>query len=208
MTGTTARDYTWVDDDDFGMTVAYCATLARGLTPEQLLDRVGAQEVTRGTGLDAVVWGEQLEAAEQLPFAVTAIGDWSLMYEHNGFVGVTDSVLARLSRDTVVVSHFKNVNAVDKFCWWENGAERLRFQPLFPSERNGPDAESMAATMRDVGFDLTDFSELDDDREDFGPVTLGAFALAERITGVRVTPEIITGAEFVGGRRPKKRRRH
>lgn len=42
-----------------------------------------------------------------------------------------------LSRGHTVVSHFLDVNAVDDFCWYEDGELRLHFEPLFASERDG-----------------------------------------------------------------------
>jgi len=205
MTGATAADYAWVEDPRFGLGVAYCLTLVRGIPPEEVLDRVGSAVTARGTGVESVVLDARFEERDGWTAAVTSLGAWTLMYEYNGYLGVTDSALTRLSRGTTAVGHFKNVNAVDDFRWYENGVARLRFQPLFPSERWGPEAEAIAGPMREVGFDLTDHLELDDDREDFGPVTRGAFALAERITGVRVTPELLSDSVFVAGRvRPKR----
>jgi hypothetical protein len=48
--------------------------------------------------------------------------------------------------------------------------------------------------MRGAGFDLRE-----GDGTSFESHTAVAFALAERITGVHVTPEFFDGATFVGG---------
>ena len=45
---------------------------------------------------------------------VAAVGDWSLMVEYSGFVGVTASVMPPVWRGRTVVSHFKDISAMDR----------------------------------------------------------------------------------------------
>jgi hypothetical protein len=47
--------------------------------------------------------------------------------------------------------------------------------------------------MKQIGFDLAE------DPEDVGPTTTAAFALAERLTGVRVTAAMLDDAVFLCG---------
>ena len=205
MTGTTtAVDYAWLDERYAHLMEAYCVTLVRGLTPEALLTELKAEPEPGLTGVDALnepcfdAW-EYYEGDSML-VGVTAVGDWSLMVEFNGYLGVTPEAMLPVSRGRRVVSHFRNVNAVDHFYWFEDGDTRLHFEPLFPYSRDGSHADELLTEMRESGFDLRD----DRDR-DYALHTEAAFALAHRLTGIRLTPELFASAEFTCGIAPLPR---
>jgi hypothetical protein len=197
----TAADYTWFSQRYPGLAQAFCFTLVRGLTPTELLHRLGAREQIRLTGVDELVepaygaW--DAHAGDQLFLGVTAAGGWALAVEPNGYLGITEAAVVPLSVGTRLVSHFRNVNAVDHFYWIENGDIRLDFEPLFPADRFGSDPDGLADMMRQVGFDL----RADEDRS-FELHTEAAFALAEYLTGVRLTPELLDSATFLCGTAP------
>ena len=197
MSAATAHDCLWFDEHFPDLAEAYCVTLVRGLTPEALLTRLGATEIRHVTGVDglhepAYGAGEPHDGA-RLFAGVTAIGEWALMVEPNGYLDVTDEIVGPLSLRTTVVSHFCNVNAVDRFNWYEDGGLLLHFEPLFPYRRDGSDPDGLLDDMRAAGFDLSE----DEDR-DFDLCTEAAFALAERTTGVRLTRELLDTSEFTG----------
>ncbi|WTW95344.1 DUF6461 domain-containing protein [Streptomycetaceae bacterium NBC_01309] len=203
MTSPTALDYVWFDEHYPDLAQAYCLTLVRGLTPEALLGRLGAAELCRVSGVGGLygparaAW--DVHHGDRLFAGVTAVGEWALMIEPNGYLGSLESVIQPLSQGTTVVSHFRNVNAVDHFYWFEDGELRLHFEPLFSDQREGSDADSLMDEMRAAGFDLAEDGDLELNTE-------AAFALAERLTGVRVTRELFDTAEFTGGtaERPRK----
>ncbi|MFG2379280.1 DUF6461 domain-containing protein [Streptomyces sp. NPDC048504] len=91
--------------------------------------------------------------------------------------------------------HRRNVNAVDHFRWFGDGERRLHFEPLFAYVRDGSHADEpeLLAGMRESGFDLSE----DKDRS-YGLHTEAAFALAHRLTGVHLTPELFASLEFAG----------
>jgi hypothetical protein len=196
----TAHDYTWFTR---GFCPEYCITLIRGLAPEEFLSRIGA-EVESGTrdvaGLEKLCF----EAAsfdrrdQRLAIGTTAVagdgGPWTLGVEWNGFIGVTDELMRPASVGTRIVSHFRNVNAVDYFHWYEEGEVRVRFEPLFAYARFGPEADAIAGQMRESGFDLSDAED-----RGYDLPTEASFALAERLTGVRLTAETLREAQFVCG---------
>lgn len=196
MTVPTAWDYLWFDEHYPELAEAYCAMLIRGVAPDDLLARLGATELRRVSGVDGL--GDPARAAweshhgDRLFAGVTAVGGWALMVEPNGYLGSIEEIIQPLSRQTTVVSHFRNVNAVDHFYWFEDGELRLHFEPLFPDQREGSDAETVADDMRAVGFDLSEGAEMELTSE-------CAFALAEHLTGVRLTHEFLAAAEFTGG---------
>ncbi|MFI2201225.1 DUF6461 domain-containing protein [Streptomyces sp. NPDC020192] len=195
---TTAADYGWLKERHQGLLEAYCVTLVKDMPPGRWLQELGAEPDERVTGVEALsepsydAWDEYED--EKLLVGVAAVGDWTLMVEYNGYVGTRDEVIRPLSRGRTVVSHFRNVNAVDRFSWWQDGDQRLHFEPLFPSQRHGSHPDELLKEMEQAGFDLSE----DDDR-DFRRHTEAAFALAQRITGVQLTPELFEELEFTCG---------
>jgi hypothetical protein len=191
----TAADYAWVAGEGFE---AYCLTLARGLAPAEFLARLGARPEAPRTGITALyvpsfdVWADNEQIAAGQPFSlfigVTAVpgdgGDWALGVEINGYLGVTPHAIVPLSAGTRLVSHYRNVNAGDRFYWVEDGDIRLCFEPLEPAYREGRTPDALVDIMQEVGFDLQRDAELDHPAE-------AAFALAERLTGVRVTMDLL-----------------
>jgi hypothetical protein len=196
---TTADDYTWLHERHATLMGAYCVTLVRAITPDRLLDELEGEPNIRVKGAEALhqpsydTWNSHY--GDPLFVGVAAVGDWSLMVEHNGYLGVTSTAMLPVSRGRTVVSHFRNVNAVDHFYWFEDGDTRLHFEPLFAYARDGDHADEpeLLAEMRESGFDLSE----DDDRS-YELHTEAAFALAHRLTGVHLTPELFTSLEFTG----------
>lgn len=202
MTGkTTAADYAWLEERYAHLMEAYCVTLVRGVTPEALLTELKAEPEPGLTGVDALhepcyeAWDHHQGA--RMLVGVAAVDDWSLIVEFNGFLGVTPSAMLPLSRGRRVVSHFRNINAVDHFFWFEDGDRRLHFEPLFPYTRDGSHADELLTEMRESGFDLRQGRD-----HDHTGHTEAAFALAHRLTGIRLTPELFESAEFTCGTAP------
>jgi hypothetical protein len=200
----TAADYAWFEDRPEGLFEAYCLTLARGLAPEEFLARVGARPRPALTGVEGL-FAPSMELWDRFPDAGMLIGvttvpgsdaDWALGLEVNGFLGVTPQVAGPLSAGTLVVSHFRNVEAVSRFLWAEDGGLRLSFEPLFPDAREGTDPDALLKVMQAVGFDLSvDGYNLDHPEA-------AAFALAEHLTGVRVTADMLEQATYACGVAP------
>lgn len=205
-----AEDFTWFTGRPDFLGEAHCVTRAEGLTPEELLRRLDAVPGRRVTGLPAVVAaydllddGEDPDAPADLDdpllVAVTELDGWAVAVEVNGYLGTVRELLPRLAEDTRVVSHFRNCHAVDSFHWWEHGRNRLHFEPLFPTRRDGADAEApgIPELLEHCGFDLRE------DGAAVGPHTAAAFALAERLTDVRLTEDRLDRAEFRLGYAPR-----
>ena len=198
----TSADYLWIADWHNGLFLnGYCLTFVRGMVPGELLDDLGVGERSHFVGASATVepaydaWS--IHAERWLLVAVTQVDQWVLMFEANGSLGVTERVMLPVSAETSVVSHFRNVNAVDHFLWLEDGTICVRFEPLFPTIRTGTHADAIVPELVDAGFDMRA-----DDVRTFENHTAATFALGERITGVRVTPELLDGATFAGGLAP------
>ncbi|MEV7923855.1 DUF6461 domain-containing protein [Kitasatospora sp. NPDC088264] len=207
-----ATDYTWFEQRYPIPGAAHCLTLVEGITADELLRRFGALPGREVTGLDAVVaaWetfddGEDEEAEariepedDRLLVAVTELDGWAVVVEVFGYLGSLPDVIRRLADGTRLVSHFRNAVAVDHFNWWEQGSCRLQFEPLFPTQRHGSDADApgVPALLTACGFQL--------DGEGHDLHTEAAFALAERLTDVRLTPERLEAATFRIGYAPMR----
>jgi hypothetical protein len=168
---------------------AYCLTLVRGLTPAQLLIRLSPTSDTQPKQITGV---DQLVKASGPGFvAVTQVGNWALAVEPDGVLGTTESRMRSVSEATRLISHSRDASAVGRFCWLENGSARLCFDPLFPARRSGAEAHDFVDLMRDVGFNV-------DGEDEYREATHAeaAFALAEELTGVRITPELLDEAPY------------
>lgn len=199
-----AEDYEWADDwyDSIGQ--AYCLTLAEGLTPAQFLDRIGAVPAGTSEGLEAIGARSQ-ELWEQDPVSRAIIGvtevrdaggsPWALGVEVNGFLGATPEVIGPLSAGIRVVSHFANASA-ERFYWMADGRVALTFDPLFPQDREGSESRAATGKLRSAGFDLAD------DAENIDHPTASAFALAQQITKVEVTRDLLEAATYELGEAP------
>ena len=181
-----ALDYGWFRLLFPDLAKAYCFTLIRGMPPEQFLGRLGATGETRQLkSVDALA-----EAAEPGFIAATEAGNWTLAIEPGGVLGTTEGRMRSLSNGTRLVAHSREASAVDRFCWLENGTPILTFAPLYPTRRSGAEAHEWTGLMRDVGFAV--------DGEDLyrEGVPGAPFALAQELTGVRITPALLDETPF------------
>lgn len=197
----TADDYRWITEQHEDWMDAYCVTYVQGIAPGELLRALGADAAERITGVGRL---RELTMAYDLDdqrffVGVTSLGDWSVMVEHNGFLGATDEAVLPLSRGRTVVSHHRNANGLHRFCRFVDGTLRLDFDALFADCREGSHPDELLADMRECGFDLTGEGGGDDARGRGYATVDASFALAERITGIRVTPELLTSAPYVCG---------
>ncbi|MGP4024592.1 DUF6461 domain-containing protein [Actinomadura sp. 3N407] len=199
---TTATEYQWINDYS-DLAEAYCAVLVRGVTVQEFLrgmraepqgDLSGYTELERRT---KDVW-DQHSDNEYLIGATRVPGDqgeWVLGLEVNGYLGTLPHLVAPLSSGTRLVAHFRNVNAHDQFVWYEDGTLRTYFEPLFPTDRDGSAPDELVEVMAEVGFDL----QGDEEEFDDSLTTEAAFALAARLTGAHLTPELLDKAIFAAG---------
>lgn len=201
MTNAIADDYRWFEADFAQLAEAYCITMVRGITPVEVLRLLQAE--VRGDVMGTRTLNEHAYKTAQVHqgshgyLGVALLEGWSVMVEPNGYIGTLDGVLSRLSAERTAVSHFRNVNAVDHFNWFENAELRLHFEPLFAYYRDGSAPDSLVTPMREVGFAVEEGGA-----DDLDMVTAATFALAERVTGIRLTPEFLEHAPFIEGLAP------
>ncbi|MDV5143158.1 DUF6461 domain-containing protein [Streptomyces sp. SBC-4] len=190
----TAADYTWFENDFPDIAEAYCFTLVRDLTPAELMSRLKGRPEAPLKGIAAVVDAAfaqyDLGDGNWQLVAMTTVGSWTLLIEPNGYLGVTEEQALPASAGTSWVSHFTNINAVGTFLWAEDQVLRLCFDPMFPEDRWGAAPDELLDVMRRIGFHL----EVEDPEPDFSPQA--AFALAEHLTGIAITPALLQDTTF------------
>ena len=207
----TAADYAWFEGRFPDLAEAYCLTLVGGLSPPQVLARLGARTngphvtgVDRLPVLDLGTDDEQLigvTAVEHVPPSpvLDPAGEprtWALAVEPGGRLGVTDDAIVTLSAGTRLVSHARGTDGRGLLCWLEDGEIRATAarRAGSPAQVEGDDADTLLEILRSAGAGVEgDSGEL--------PVA-AAFALAEHLTGVRLTAELLTESSYLCGLAP------
>ncbi|MFJ5120469.1 DUF6461 domain-containing protein [Kitasatospora sp. NPDC088548] len=189
----TAADYLWFEDRFPDLAEAYCFTLVNDLAPSELLQRLKGQEHPALSGVTAVVEAAYDLGDTQQLVAMAGLGSWTLMIEPNGYLGVSEEWALPASAGTTWISHFCNVNGLDSFLWAEDAAMRLAFEPMFPDSRWGNTPDDQLERMHRVGFHFgADEPEIDQS-------VAAAFALADAMTEVRLTPGFLETTTFTCG---------
>jgi hypothetical protein len=192
----TGADYAWFENDFPDIAEAYCFTLVRGLSPTELILRLEGREEAPLQGMAAVVDATfaqyELGDGDRQLVALTTVGAWTLLIEANGYLGVTEERALPASAGTSWISHFVNINAVGTFLWAEDQALRLCFDPMFPEERWGTTPDELLDVMVRIGFHVDD----DAPESETDLSSPAAFALAEHLTGVAITPELLQDTTF------------
>ncbi|MBM7439342.1 DUF6461 domain-containing protein [Streptomyces sp. HB132] len=190
----TGADYAWFENDFPDIAEAYCFTLVRGLTPAEVVSRLDGREETPLRGIAAVVDAAyaryDLERGDRQLVALTAVGAWTLLIEPNGYLGVTEERALPASAGATWVSHFVNINAVGMFLWAEDQVRRLCFDPMFPEDRWGTASDELVDVMQRIGF------HFGEDAPETDLSSPAAFALAEHLTGIAITPTLLEDTTY------------
>ncbi|WP_432097313.1 DUF6461 domain-containing protein [Streptomyces sp. bgisy100] len=188
----------WFEERFPDLAEAYCFTLVHRLRPSEVLRRLQGRDESPRTGAEQLVEAAfgllDSDDARQL-IAMTAIGDWTLLIEPSGCLGVTEEKALPASAGTSWISHFVDINGADSFLWAEDTMNRLAFEPGFPDSRWGTAPDELLKVMHDIGFQF--WEETSDTAQNLSAPA--AFAPAEHLAGVRITPELLQEATFTCG---------
>ncbi|MER7181187.1 DUF6461 domain-containing protein [Streptomyces hyaluromycini] len=210
VTTATAADYGWIRSSSspfrYPLEIGYTLTLVRGVSPAELLTLAGAEPRGVCEGLDELIEQHQalLDESDDWDDCVLAgactvpseEGDWTLALALGGDLG-SPGFMGSLSAGSRAVSHSSNGGKpMDFFHWYENGELRTSFE--WPTVRTGSTPDELNAVMREVGLGLTDEDACSVDRK------AAVFALTERLTGVRVTEELLMLAEYRAAEVPEE----
>ncbi|MFI6402342.1 DUF6461 domain-containing protein [Streptomyces sp. NPDC050548] len=196
MTTATAADYGWIRSTTspfrYALESGYILVLVRGVSPARLLALAGAEPTGLCEGIDELI--EQHDEDDGLYVLVGACavpseeGDWTLALAL-GRDSWPPGFMEALSAGTRAVSHSSNSGKpIEFFHWYENGELRTHFE--WPRVRVGSTPDELNSLICEVGLGLTDEEISRADRK------AAVFALAERLTGVRVAAELLTSTEY------------
>ncbi|MGW0592703.1 DUF6461 domain-containing protein [Streptosporangium sp. NPDC002607] len=173
MSCATPTDYAWFIEEYEKDSDLIGVTFVRGLPPEEALHRIGATpgDISRE-------WGIAAYAAD---------GGAVLIDYH------CQDLPEALSHETQTARLITGITMDEHFVYSVDEVVTTRFEPFFPSERNGSDPDRLLAHMRDLGMPL-DGEEFTDTRVS----TALVIALAARATGVTFTPTHYAAAPIVG----------
>ncbi|MFJ7416343.1 DUF6461 domain-containing protein [Streptomyces sp. NPDC098077] len=125
----TADTWAWaVDPRD----VMWCLTLTRNITPDEALDRYGAER--RSAQLLTRRQATQLDYTTHAIGSVLragALAGWSFCFEDNGVMGRMPGPLSALSQDTETFSILRGADGMNGFAYWRDGQCAERFEPGF-----------------------------------------------------------------------------
>ncbi|WP_231509534.1 DUF6461 domain-containing protein [Streptosporangium roseum] len=162
--------------------------------------------------LDELIQYSYFGFYERRAFGAVSVGDWVLMVEANGLLGVTEEIIMPLSAGTRLVSHFYlEVKSMDHFYWIDDG--KIRFEFMRDEgyshwiedgkiQREFPQQEGYSEEMPD---ELAETMERIDVYPHSDPHEGPAFLMAERLTGVTMTPELLEKSTYLCGGVPKSR---
>lgn len=172
---------------------SYCLTVIKDRSPAEVLSLLGGGETRTAPNMDAV-WQETQEVEEtEGIIAALAMEGWVLLFEPDGYRGVNRKVAEQLSRGTQLVSHFRTVNADTAFLWAENGIVQAEFEMPSPWEVTGANAIQVKSLLLEAGFADPDSG----DNSDVNVYLPAAVALAELLTGLRVTRSLLDNSQYM-----------
>lgn len=217
MNPVTAHDYAWIRTSPLfrhALESGYTLTLIRGRTPHEVLRAMEAEQ--RGTGegtaglieagdvhrgeMDHDYWDDSYVAGA---FSVPGEhGDWTLVLGFDGGLGIAGACMETLSKGGRVVAHSTNGGKpIHLFHWFEDGELRTTFESAWSREGDAP--EELVPLLREVGFPLTPAGEHDESAPDVDGKA-AVLALAERLTGIRVTESLLQDATYELGLVPEQ----
>lgn len=169
--------YAWTESDHGPFALGAAVALVRGCPPARALEVLGAGRATQVAPAQVVRDWAAEQDCEHYGTAVEAgeIGDWTIVVELNGYQATVPGLIEKLSRDGEAVVIFQNVNALSSFQYARNGIIVRAFDPLLPHMGQTGERLPQEAGIAFPGG-----------KGELHPMP-GAFLLAERLTGIRLT---------------------
>ncbi|MCX4741067.1 DUF6461 domain-containing protein [Streptomyces antibioticus] len=158
----------------------YTLTFAKGLSPIELLTRMGVDPETLALRdrLDLEDYFGDTVLDKDEPVVTTGVdGVWTWAWEQGGSHGLDEAVLSRVSEGTEAVALHYNDKPMHWFKYAVGGDIVVGFHTLQPVEWTGLDPHRLDAFMRPLGLVSGESAPL-----------YGVLALAEAAFGLRVTP--------------------
>ncbi|WP_155354025.1 DUF6461 domain-containing protein [Acrocarpospora macrocephala] len=161
-------DYNWVPQArKFGQ--GFCASFISGLASSDVIERLELREEPGRQGPDTVQIG--------------TVEGGAIMIEYGGQAGVLLPVIRQLSQGTEIASVTRSDHHRSRFVHARDRYVISSFDPMFPEWHTSREPDDLRRNLEDLGMLVR--SSGDDDGF-FDQYLEGAFALAERYTGVRL----------------------
>lgn len=151
-----------------------------------LVAAADADEVVRGFGGDPAgarrtsIAELEMASVDEPAVAVRDLGSWLLVVEVNGWQGSRPEVLRRVSAGGRAVSAYWNVNLTTRFSYAVDGRVLTAFEVMSPDRRHGADPDCLEESRAGLPWETDEWVPL-------------MFALASRVTGLRIEPEWFNG---------------
>lgn len=194
--------FDWVDDSDANgyMFSAYCLTLMPQLTIAELVELLPVSPTIVGECDYPTLEDRGLDIFNASGgVGLLAVENGVVMFEPNGYVGVSPPVMGPVSAGRTAVSHYRGGHGVTNFHWYVNGEVATDFEPFQPSGRGGTHPDVLVPLMQSIGgFALNpdDWAYGDDSWLDL-PHDQAAFALAEALTGIPITLDLLRQSTYL-----------
>ncbi|MGI5506345.1 DUF6461 domain-containing protein [Lentzea sp. CA-135723] len=184
----------WVRDP---ATVMWCVTCVQNMSAEDLLLVVGAEvdPDVRWNAQEA-----QIESHRQGGSAVrvASAGSWAILIELMSLKGADGTWLEDVSRGRTAVCYYQTGGGMERFSLAIDGVMVTEFEPAIAAHRTGSSPDRLVAEMRAAGIDPDGAG---------GEFDLGAAALelVDRLTGVRLTSEMVVSQQWPAAVIPRRR---
>ena len=162
-----------MDDDSWTETYdGLCVSLVLGAEPGEAVRSLCPPDLlTFPSSAAATAWVRDSVAFDRTWLATGKVGDWTFVWEDNGFQGADLDRAKSLATETTFVSMFWNVNSLMSFTLARHGQIVRQFDPLFHDDDPSP--------VPAVGQPLLDEAGLDWETEP----RLSGLTLLSRLTG-------------------------
>ncbi|MEU4692066.1 DUF6461 domain-containing protein [Actinoplanes sp. NPDC023714] len=181
---------------DAGLDAGFCFTLVEKLKPNQVIERLGGRELERVEWHQLVGPGDgEADASKRYFAGLARIGDWTLIVEDAGELGVTEEIVRPLSEGRAVLAYRSDATGRGHLLVLEDEQVLLDFDSETPERWGGSRPGDFVPAMRAAGL-----LEGTDVTEPTGP----ALAFLAARTGVALTREQLTERTYVLVTVPKR----
>lgn len=178
--------------------VMWCLTCVRQVSTKDLVTGIGA------TIVSDVRWDAseaQGEAYRQggVGVRIASSDDWSVLIELQSLKGANADWLQEVSQGREAMCFHHSGSGMEMLSYAADGVIVTEFEPAIPARRSGTAPDRLVADMRAVGIDP-------DGAMSDGDLGVAALRLVERVTGVRLTSELVLSGRWPAGVIPRRRR--
>lgn len=170
--------------DRWDIREAVCISYVHGIDEDMMIRAFGGDPVDTASRSARDV-GDELAGLryDQTPpvLLVAPVDEWLIGVEYNGFQGSRSEVLRGASAGGTAVSVYWNVNGTNRFTYATGGRTTVGFDMHRPEDRYGAAPDALAAELDGLEFGYG------------GDAYADGLALAERVTGVRLTGTLLDG---------------